>query len=94
MQDSKEKVLSLLREIERSGSFQVTGIVNNTNIARETDMAAILEGERLAEEVCKATGIPPRFIGIREDLVDGYSGAWPVFPLHIYMRPEWLDSTF
>ena len=94
MQESVRSVVSLMREIEKSGSFHVTGIVNNTNLATETDMKVILQGERLAEQVCKETGIPPRFIAIREDIAHQYEGDWPVLPIHIYMRPEWLDSTF
>ncbi len=91
MQEDAEQIAALMREIEKSGSFRVTGIVNNTNLSAETDMGLIWEGERLAQSVCEKTSIPPKFIALREDLAPRYAGKWPIFPLRVYMRPEWLD---
>ncbi|MGI6665427.1 MAG: ParA family protein [Christensenellaceae bacterium] len=91
LQRNAEEIIHILREIEKSGSYQVTGLVNNTNLARETEVFFIHAGEKMAEEVSRKTGIPIKCTVIREDLAAAYTGKYPVLPIQIYMREDWFD---
>lgn len=92
MQGDAEAIISLLREIELRASCQVTGLICNGNLARETDLATVLHGESVAEEVSAQTGIPIKCTAIRENLAQAYPGKQKLLPIRLYMRPSWLDE--
>ena len=92
MQSTPEAILSLLREIEAKARIQVTGLICNGNLAQETDMDIIAQGEQMAEAVSRLTGIPIKCTAIKEDLAPSYEGDYPVLPVHLYMRPDWLNE--
>lgn len=53
-----EETVAVLREIEAAGGIPFTGIVNNTNLGRETDAQVVLDSLPYAQEVSERMGIP------------------------------------
>lgn len=94
LQKDAGSIIAIMDEIEQAGSVKITGLVNNANLARDTDMEMIIEAENLVDQISGLTGLPVRFTVVREDLVHLYTGRHGVYPLHIYMRPEWLDAFY
>lgn len=84
-----------LEAIERNLRRRVDGLINNTHLLRETDLACIDRGHALCRQICDQTG---RFIWcdcypegiVPADEVEG-KYEYPL-PLGLYMRPSWLDK--
>ncbi len=53
-----ESALSTLYKIQYVSRLEVTGIVNNANLAGETDLSHLLEGYELVKALSGQTGIP------------------------------------
>ena len=81
--------------IEIETGLNVTGLINNCHLVRETTADTIAKGHRLCQEVSKATSIPiwcdcyPAPLVKREDLHDIGKYAMPI---GMYMRQSWLDK--
>ena len=50
--------VEVLREIELAANMRVTGIINNSNLGRETTAETVLASVPYAEEVSRLTGLP------------------------------------
>lgn len=90
------EVAEMLRQIEEAAQMKVDGLVNNTNLARDTTWQDLEYGSELCQEVSQATGIPVQFTsGTPEVLAeyDAHGFKDETFPLTIYTRPDWLDAT-
>ena len=92
MQENKEAIKGLLREMMDKASLEVDRIVINGNLAYETEMEHVVHSEKIGREVSSDLGIPIKCICMREELSDEYKGELPVLPIHIFMRPAWLDE--
>lgn len=79
-----ESTLEVMREIEAACRIPFTGLVNNSNIGRETTAETILASTAYAEDVSRATGLPVVFTSVREDLEKKLSDKIPnIFPLKL-----------
>jgi len=88
-------ILEHIKAIERITKLNISGLVNNTHMLRETTAADIIHGHKLCMEVCEATGKTllcncyPEGV-VDPDELDGFSEN--LMPLGLYMRPTWLDK--
>ena len=71
MQDTAEKILSLMEEIEQKAEITFDGIISNGNIARETTIEDIYHSEKVAAQISQKKNIPVRFTAVEESLVKG-----------------------
>lgn len=96
LQYSADSVMNIMREIEKSAGINITGVVNNANLARDTDLQTIEAGEALAREVAEKAGVELKFSAVREDLagLSELKTLQKVFPIRVYMRPDWLDEIY
>ena len=79
-----QDALEVLREIEVACRLPFTGIVNNTNLGKETTAADVLASLPYAESVARLMSIPVRFTCAPESLVSELEGKVPdLFPLRI-----------
>ena len=93
LQENAGEIIEMLRQIEAAAKLRVTGLINNTNLAAQTDAAHVRRGHALVREVSEQTGIPIRYVAAREDIAPELAGLGaPMLPLKIYMRPDWLDE--
>lgn len=60
--------LDIMREIEEAGGIAFTGIVNNTNLGRETTPETVLSSLTEAEELSRLSGLPICFTSVRESI--------------------------
>ena len=88
--DTAEKNIHYLKTIEAEIGLPVTGLVNNTHMLRETTKDDLDRGMELAREVSGIAGIPIKFHSIIKELMPAACQE-DVFPLTLFMRPEWLD---
>lgn len=83
-----------VRSIERELSMEVTGLVNNTHLLRETVPEIILEGHEKAKELSALMEKPLLFTCYPADIVKetDLKECDPLMPLGLYMRPAYLDK--
>lgn len=79
-----EDVLEVMEEIQEACKIKFTGLVNNSNLGRETTVEDILASKEYAEEVSKKSGLPIALTSVREDFHTELCGKMPnVFPLKL-----------
>jgi len=66
--------LEILREIEAAGGLRFTGIVNNSNLGRETEARTVLDSLTYAEAVARGSGLPIRMTAVDERLFPELAG--------------------
>jgi len=85
--------ISHIAAIQAETGLQISGIVNNTHLLRETTSELLLEGVRFAETLSESLKVPVIFHTYAEDLFPEAPLHIPgLFPINLYMRPTWLDK--
>ena len=80
--------VEVMREIEAACGIPFTGIINNSNLAAETDASAVLGSVKYAEEVSKLSGLPVVLTTVEDRLYDDLKDKIsPLFRLHLQARP-------
>lgn len=74
--------IEVLSEIEQAAHLPFTGIVNNSNLGRETTAEAIERTFPLAEELSNVTGLPILFTSYRADLPVRCENGFPLTLQH------------
>lgn len=86
-----EGIESMMNMIEESGGLKVTGLINNTNLLRETTYEDILKGEEVILKVCQKTGLPLVYTGVYEKILPKCLALkGEIIPLKLYLRKSWL----
>lgn len=89
-----EGAIGLLQSIQTASTLQVTALVNNTNLAWETDLDLIQQGQELVHQVSVTTGLPVEFMVVERSLYQGAQELFPelrVFPIEILLRLQWAQ---
>ncbi len=84
-----EESVEIMREIELMCRLPVTAIVNNTNLAKETDAGIIRESLSFASEVARLSSLPIAFTSVKSSLADELSDIQNLFPVEIYVKTPW-----
>ena len=80
-----DSAMDVLAKIQYVSRLKVTGIVNNANLAGETEVCHLAEGYKLAKRLSEATGIP----------VWGSCGTREVLnSFKLYVKEQGLDPTY
>ena len=65
-----ELAADILKEIEAAAKLKFTGIVNNSNLGKDTRTEDIFKSLSYAEEISKIMGIPVKMTCVKKDLYD------------------------
>jgi len=88
---SKEKIIELINKIEGAGGFKVTGLINNSNLLRETTLADISYGENIIKEVAEVIKLPIVYTAVWENIyADNLAFQGETLKLKLYFRKNWL----
>ena len=78
------EALEVMQEIEAACGLAFTDIVNNSNLASETDVQAVLDSQPFIRELSEVSGLPVFMTTVRADLAQALSKDIPnVLPLHL-----------
>ena len=84
--------LEVMREIEAAGGLPFTGIVNNSNLGRETTPEDVIASDAYAKEIAAATGLPIRMTTVKAEIAGAVAEVLPdVVPLHLQDKRLWND---
>ena len=90
-----ESAIGHISAIEAITGLEVSGIVNNSHLLRETSADTIVRGHDLCAILCEKTGKHLWCDCYPDGIVDpaGLSGLSDnLLPLGLYLRPTWLDK--
>lgn len=89
--DSAEKIMQLINRIEGTSGFKVTGLINNTNLLKETTVEDILHGQSIVESVEKALAIPIVYTTVWEAIDSkDLSVSNETLKIKLYFRKNWF----
>jgi hypothetical protein len=87
-----EGAMYTIEQIEKAARLKVTGIINNSNIGKETSMADILNGYELRCKISKIFSIPLLYTTISVDLADEancFAKSHQVMFIKRFMKLPW-----
>ncbi|XFA99163.1 ATP-binding protein [Candidatus Izemoplasma sp. B36] len=89
---SADLIMKLINKIEGMGGFKVTGLINNSNLLRETTIEEIQNGEGILKEVSKRTKLPIVYTTYWEDVKvkENLMFLGETLKLKLYFRKKWL----
>ena len=96
-----DDIVTMFDQIQLCARMPITGFINNANLAHETTADNLLEGERILQEVTARTGVPVRYVSGEQHILRDFSEKTDfmlhhhaqLFPVTLYTRPSWLDSS-
>lgn len=84
------EAVELLREIEMASRLKATGIVNNSNLGKETTAETVRHALPFANEVCTLTGLPLTCTCIPEAEAAEYP---EYFPIRRFVKAPWENAS-
>ena len=90
--ETVEGCIKIGREIEAASRLRITGLVSNTHLLEETDLATVVEGLELARRVGETADLPVAFVTASEHLrneFDAKRAGCPVLWIKRRMLPPW-----
>ncbi len=72
-----QEAMEVIAEIEAAGGIPVTGLINNSNLGRETDEQTVLDSLPFANEVSHLSQLPIVATAVHRDLYEGLSSEIP-----------------
>lgn len=83
-----DSTIEVMREIEAAGKIAFTGIINNSNLGKDTTEEDILNSFAYAKEISEKTKLPILLTSVDISWYDKVSGKLPdVFPLRLQTHP-------
>ena len=96
MSGTADKTISLMNDLMRNSRLQVTGIINNTNLAKETSPDDLRDGYEILKEVSIRTGVPVSYTTGKKEMLDiflseNHDPKYIGTPMEIltYMHRDW-----
>ncbi|MBQ8309529.1 MAG: hypothetical protein IJX80_00770 [Clostridia bacterium] len=82
-----ESTIEVMREIEQAGGIRFTGLINNSNLGRETTAADVLGSMAYANETAQKSGLPLVMTTVEEALYSELKEPIPnLFALHLQKK--------
>ena len=76
-----DSTIEVMKEIEYASKLTFTGIVNNSNLGKETTALDVNGSNAYAKEICERTGLPLAFTSVVEELADKVNNEGDVFAI-------------
>jgi hypothetical protein len=89
--DDAEKIIRLINRIEGTSGFKVTGLINNSNLLKETTLEDVYHGQSIVEQVHDALAIPVVYTTVWEGLnTSDLSVSNETLNIKLYFRKNWF----
>lgn len=85
-----ESIISSIRKLEGSSGLVAKGLINTSNLLKETTIEDILKGQEILLEVSKVLNIPIVYSALPYFLTKDSKLKGEVIPINLYLRPTWL----
>ena len=85
-----EGVKEIIKEIEFASKIKFTGIVNNSNLGKETTEKEIYEGLEFCNKLSNEIGLEVKFTAVEKELLDKVKNIKNVLPVDCIKYGDWL----
>lgn len=85
-----EGIIDTISRIEQASQLTISGLISNTNLAEETNLAQIQRGLAITEEAAQQLQLPVRAVIVPEGLSKS-EFALPMFVLKRYTHYPWME---
>lgn len=85
-------ILEMIESIQDISGMNITGLVNNSNLGKNTRLEHLIKGNDIISSVKSKTEIPIVFHSIKKELytaATNYNFNEPILPLDFFMVPTW-----
>ena len=86
--EEPQETLELMYEIEAVSRMRHTGIVNNSNLGKETTAETILRAVPYAKEIAAQAKLPLVCTTCRKDLTVSVPD---ILPVEVFVKPVWEE---
>lgn len=91
METSKaSEIIQLIRRIEGMSGFKVTGLINNSNLLKDTETHEIMAGQNVLESVSETLNIPIVLTSYWDGVKDDINVSNETLKLNLYFRKNWF----
>ena len=93
LQQTADEIITMMEQISGRVRLEVDGLINNTNLGRESTEEDLLHGQEICEEVSARTGVPISYVSGKPEFLEKFAKHGcdiPQIPLTIYTFPDWL----
>ena len=87
-----EDIIDLALRIENRGRLNIDAIINNTNLADQTEPEMVEAGEKTVLECAERLGVKQVFTAGKQEVLDKCVLTTPTMAVKRYMAPEWMES--
>ena len=87
-----EDIIDLAERIENRGRLKIDAIINNTNLADQTEPDMVEAGEKTVLECAERMGIRLVITAGKQEVLDRCTLVTPTLAVRRYMAPEWMES--
>lgn len=90
--ETVDGILRNVYAIEKTSRAKVTGLINNTNLLRETSVEDVLKGQSIIKEAAEKLDVPVRYVAALEEVAANLPSSieGEIFPIKLYMRENWM----
>lgn len=89
--DSVDKIRRLIHKIEGMGGFKITGLINNSNLLRDTTKEEIAAGQQIVKAVSELSNLPIVYTTIWNQVDTGdLEILGERIDMNLYLRKSWL----
>jgi hypothetical protein len=86
-----DEIIDLAERIQNRGRLRIDMLINNTNLADQTEPVMIENGERITLKCAEKLGISEVMTAGREDVLEQCRLSTPLLKIRRYMVPEWME---
>ncbi len=89
---TREGIIKHIKEIEAQTGLKITGLVNNSNLLRETTLEEVKVGQIVIESVSDEMKIPIKYVCAIEKVAQTIPAEYAenVLTMQMYMREDWM----
>ncbi len=86
-----DDIIDLAQRISNRGRLRIDALINNTNLADQTEPDMIEAGEKTVLECAERMGIRQVITAGKHDVLDRCQLTTPTLAVKRYMAPEWME---
>ena len=87
-----DDIIDLAQRIANRGRLKIDALINNTNLADQTEPEMIEAGEKTVLECAERMGIRQVITAGKQDVLDRCRLTTPTLAVKRYMAPEWMEQ--
>lgn len=88
----EDEIIDLAERIQARGRLKIDVMINNTNLADQTEPGMIEAGERTVISCAKRLGVPQVITSGKKELLERCRLSTPTVVVRRYMAPEWMEE--